>query len=203
MRGLLLAASDKVMGWLKKAGLAVKAFTLNDADQLVVPAIGTAMNTLTGILHTSTGLLSESPVKTSVEGLMFWVGFYISVLIFCWVGMHFQVNRMRPAFRFINLIALAIVFITSVASVIVTYAMAYKKLGIIDTDKPHVVHSGWDALYFSIVTFTTLGYGDFRPVTDARMIAASEALIGYFAMATLIAVVARVWSFVPLSTAGR
>jgi len=34
------------------------------------------------------------------------------------------------------------------------------------------------ALYFSIVTFTTLGYGDITPAPQFRLLAASEALIG-------------------------
>ncbi|MFT6777459.1 MAG: hypothetical protein ACJAV1_001376 [Paraglaciecola sp.] len=39
----------------------------------------------------------------------------------------------------------------------------------------------WDSLYFSIVTFTTLGYGDFYPCNDfSRFIANVEALGGVF-----------------------
>ena len=44
-----------------------------------------------------------------------------------------------------------------------------------------------DVLYFSIVTWTTLGYGDFRPSPDTRMYAASQAVLGYFYMGILIA----------------
>lgn len=35
-------------------------------------------------------------------------------------------------------------------------------------------------VYFSVVTFTTLGYGDFSPTSDGRIIAATQALIGLF-----------------------
>jgi hypothetical protein len=35
------------------------------------------------------------------------------------------------------------------------------------------------ALYFSIITWTTVGYGDFTPAPDLRLIAALESLIGY------------------------
>lgn len=35
-----------------------------------------------------------------------------------------------------------------------------------------------NALYFSIVTFTTLGYGDLTPHSDYRLFAASEAVVG-------------------------
>jgi hypothetical protein len=45
-----------------------------------------------------------------------------------------------------------------------------------------------DALYFSLVTLTTLGYGDISPlVTEARMLAALEALFGQLYLAVLIA----------------
>lgn len=38
---------------------------------------------------------------------------------------------------------------------------------------------GWfDYLYFSAVTFSTLGYGDFSPTADSRPLAALEALYG-------------------------
>jgi len=44
------------------------------------------------------------------------------------------------------------------------------------------------SLYFSIVTWTTLGYGDFRPIESLRLIASFEALIGYVYMALLIGI---------------
>jgi len=45
-----------------------------------------------------------------------------------------------------------------------------------------------DALYFSVVTWTTLGYGDFIPMPDARYIVVVEAIMGYVMMALLISV---------------
>lgn len=47
---------------------------------------------------------------------------------------------------------------------------------------------GFDGLYFSIVTLSTLGYGDISPVAKpARMLAAMEALSGPLYLAVLIA----------------
>jgi len=40
------------------------------------------------------------------------------------------------------------------------------------------ISSAWDALYFSFVTITTLGYGDIQPVGLARLLAATEAVWG-------------------------
>ena len=43
-----------------------------------------------------------------------------------------------------------------------------------------------DALYFTMVTFTTLGYGDFRPEESLRLIAATQAILGYLFLGLLI-----------------
>lgn len=46
----------------------------------------------------------------------------------------------------------------------------------------------FNALYFSVVTFTTLGYGDISPVGFSRAIAATEAFIGSFTLALFVVV---------------
>ncbi|MFK0572849.1 pentapeptide repeat-containing protein [Endozoicomonas sp.] len=43
-----------------------------------------------------------------------------------------------------------------------------------------------DCLYFSVVTFTTLGYGDLTPLGVSRIIAASEAFTGSFSLALFV-----------------
>ena len=44
-----------------------------------------------------------------------------------------------------------------------------------------------DCLYFSVITFTTLGFGDFRPLEGwSRIFAGTEALIGAFMMALFV-----------------
>ncbi len=43
-----------------------------------------------------------------------------------------------------------------------------------------------DYLYFSIVSFTTLGYGDFAPKQEFRLLAASEALVGYLYLGIIV-----------------
>ncbi len=49
----------------------------------------------------------------------------------------------------------------------------------------------WNNLYFSVVTFTTLGYGDFRPIGKIRVLASFEAFLGIFLIALFIFTFAR------------
>ncbi len=46
-------------------------------------------------------------------------------------------------------------------------------------------------LYFSVVTFTTLGYGDYHPVGGGKIVASIEALLGIFFIALFIFAFAR------------
>ena len=44
-----------------------------------------------------------------------------------------------------------------------------------------------DVLYFSYVTFTTLGFGDLQPVGFCRALAVTEALLGYILLGLFVA----------------
>jgi Ion channel len=72
---------------------------------------------------------------------------------------------------------------------LVFFAMLYRSFGLL--------HSGvttaepGECLYFSIITWTTVGYGDYVPATgDGRTAAAAEALLGYIFMALTLAIIA-------------
>lgn len=66
------------------------------------------------------------------------------------------------------------------------FTSIYRYLGINGVDG--ISQNLSDCLYFSMVTWTTLGYGDFSPTKGARFFAASEALLGYIYMAALIGI---------------
>ena len=79
-------------------------------------------------------------------------------------------------------------------SIILIYASIYSLRGsIIGMNTAVPVHNFWTNLYFSIVTFTTLGYGDLHPVSSIgiRLLAGSEAFLGAFILAYFVVVVSR------------
>ena len=67
----------------------------------------------------------------------------------------------------------------------ITFSFPYYVFGIVAENA--IIKGDWLAsLYFSIVTFTTLGYGDFQPIPQLRLVASIEALLGYIYLATAI-----------------
>jgi hypothetical protein len=52
-----------------------------------------------------------------------------------------------------------------------------------------ITHQSIDALYFSIVTWTTLGYGDLQPTESIKLLAALEAMLGTLFIPLLLAAI--------------
>jgi hypothetical protein len=89
-------------------------------------------------------------------------------------------------FRWVRAIGvLTIVFVIFCA--MIAYAEECRLYGVVGPDNSNPVTDPLVCLYFSITTWTTVGYGDFRPTEAFRLIAASEAIVGYVFMALLIA----------------
>ena len=62
-------------------------------------------------------------------------------------------------------------------------AWAYCQPGMIKSSNVDVELGFPDALYFSVITFTSLGYGDFVPIGFAKILAASEVFFGLILVA--------------------
>jgi len=62
----------------------------------------------------------------------------------------------------------------SALQIIAAFGLLYMWLGI----EPECGLQTLDHFYFSAVTFSTLGYGDFAPAHDAKLLAAFQAIIG-------------------------
>jgi len=75
----------------------------------------------------------------------------------------------------------------SIAQTIFAFAIAYRIYGIVGPPE-ELPPSPWDHLYFSAVTFSTLGYGDFRPDVAARGFAAFQSIVGNLHLGMIVGV---------------
>jgi len=103
------------------------------------------------------------------DGLL---SYSLYILLWTLSGLYFiYLGRINPLFCL--LLALGFMALT-----IWMFSEIYLLLG--------VTTSTAESIYFSIVTWTTLGYGDIQPTGSARNYAASEAIIGYLYMGLIV-----------------
>lgn len=76
----------------------------------------------------------------------------------------------------------------SMLIVLAGFSSIYEHTGLIEGNTV-VKGDGNLAIYFSAVTWSTLGYGDIQPAADSRAIAAAQAMIGYVYMGLLTTVI--------------
>jgi hypothetical protein len=88
--------------------------------------------------------------------------------------------------RYSSFKSLIVLMVVCIPLFLCEFALIFAELGIIGPDNEPA--RPLDYLYFSIVTFTTLGYGDFRPTPSARPFAALEALVGYVMLGLFVSV---------------
>ncbi len=91
-------------------------------------------------------------------------------------------DKLSPGRAFRNLVVGALV-------TIISHAIVYNKGNFLLPDPNNTVEATlkfYNCLYFSIVTFTTLGYGDFTPDPPYRLIAALQGIYGYIFLGTLV-----------------
>ena len=72
--------------------------------------------------------------------------------------------------------------ILNAALLILLFGAIYRGYGLSDAARPDADVS----IYFSIVTWTTLGYGDFSPISSLRLLAAGQAVIGYIFLGLIV-----------------
>jgi len=68
---------------------------------------------------------------------------------------------------------------------ITAFGLFYYQTGLIYGGQ-HVYPTYLDAIYFSAVTFSTLGFGDFSPIQNFRIVASAQALIGNLHLGMII-----------------
>src|ERR1700692_4630616 len=101
----------------------------------------------------------HSPSSPHATGL-FDIGFFIAFLLFVFVIVLFTLTFNKASSdSFLMLVALVEVSFLGIQSFFIT---RYEIFGL-HTANGITTHDKWDALYFSIITWTTTGYGDLVP----------------------------------------
>ncbi len=83
--------------------------------------------------------------------------------------------------------AILLIAVSGIGALITQFSFLYHWTGLL-TPSGEQSTSLFEAFYFSVVTWTTLGYGDFLPMDDSRHIVIVQALLGYVTMALMISV---------------
>lgn len=84
-------------------------------------------------------------------------------------------------------IEVGFIFVSALTN-LVLFASLYHMYGV--SKNGVLVKGDWViSIYFSVVTWTTLGYGDFSPIEELHLVAAAEALMGYIYMALAIGLI--------------
>jgi len=88
------------------------------------------------------------------------------------------------------------VTVSSIAIIFIYAAMYYYLNAVAIIDSTIKNYFFWDYVYYSIVTFTTLGYGDLvpKPNIGYRLLAGSEAFIGAFMIGLFVFTLSRKYS---------
>ena len=85
-------------------------------------------------------------------------------------------------------ISLAIALILTI--LVSSFAWIYEECGLVDTEGQRV--DDWQtALYFSAITFSTIGYGDIRPIGTSRLLASIEGIMQFFLLGPFVTIFVR------------
>ena len=71
---------------------------------------------------------------------------------------------------------------------IIIFAIIYYRFGLLQNGE-HIDITIMESIYFSITTWTTLGYGDFAPISRIRHITSAEAILGYMGLGLWISLI--------------
>lgn len=111
---------------------------------------------------------------------------YFTLLCLAFIWFSFYMYRMTK-----DLARVLILLIIAIITILIMFSAVYSTQ--IDDNSYFYVHDGkinslnkFDAIYFSTVTFTTLGYGDITPVGHYRIFAVFEALTGYICVGLFV-----------------
>ncbi len=165
-----------------------------DRKYLLLSALGLTFVLVGGAWVWLLRLVPPGPARSAVVVLLgvAVVGLYMSLLV----------NHIRKIFRGEKFWLHGLWVIGELLLFLVGFASLHQHLGIIDNTRPGspIVHDFWLSAYFSVITFTTVGYGDMYPTGLGRALAALQGFSGYLVLGVLASTAASVLS--PYSRAG-
>ena len=124
-----------------------------------------------------------APEALAIKPDLFW--FWIAFLLALFVETVWSYSIARYVGR---TRAFLFKLLLTAATNIVSFAAIYRVTGMMMMDGT-IVDGLSDAVYFSIITWTTVGYGDIVPVDASRLFAAAQGFLGYIYTATIVGVV--------------
>jgi Ion channel len=130
------------------------------------------LNLLVVLLFLFEDKLPPSPIDTKNILSSAMILLLVAVIL---LGLFSLTGRRPSLYTAFTLVAL---FSTCFVLMQYVFSEAYMTFGLHGPEG--ITHDKWDALYFSIITWTTTGYGDLVSIGASRWYACSEALLGTF-----------------------
>ena len=128
------------------------------------------------------------------EGTLIPLVAILVLLLLLYASQCFRILRTTRTDR-LGWIRFVLVSVVVLVTSLLNFASIYRVVGLVPTSQS-VSSSGETAamictepgacLYFAVITWTTVGYGDFTPTPAARPYAAIEAMFGYMFMAIFV-----------------
>jgi hypothetical protein len=129
---------------------------------------------------------------------LLYLGLIALTLTFAWIGWSPVVVILQCITVFLMLLLIPIylnlsrtfyghllaLLLVHVLSAIGAYALLFRRSGLVSA--AGVSHDFRDAIYFSVTTFTTLGYGDLVAPPHMRLVTSAEALLGATSLALAV-----------------
>jgi len=127
-------------------------------------------------------IFSMTLIMSLISGFFDWPVFFTAIFL---VAGFYLMFSLMPTFlnlsrTFMWLVALML--IVHILTTLVSFSLHYMSTGLLINGKI-MQPSFYDSIYFSITTFSTLGYGDFQPLPEYRLTTSIEALTGMISMA--------------------
>ncbi len=123
----------------------------------------------------------------SIGKIIVWLYFVVVLLVLIWGTLWLLLRIVQEADKQWGVKSTFFLLLHPLAYV-THFSVMYAKLGIMRGGSTEVVHDILKSLYFSVVTWATLGYGDFHPSEDVMLVAALEGMLGYLMGGILIGV---------------